>query len=246
VYGSLAFSPSSVNPGASPEGNFGGSFTTTYRVDAGVPCGRVQIGSCIASLEFSICPDASAAPLTPALSAGALTIWGPAFGTVDTSFEPDGGGYGYSPTFDAGAPAPIFVGGDALCVTGSGADVPEFPALPIVAPALPQMTSPTFLATYDGGTVPFPSISVEHDFVVSRVPTSPGARIIVVLPPGISCVFDGEAGTDTIPKAALDTVRDSPQIAWWRVERIVVYGSESSTISVSALAGTYLGTIEFR
>jgi hypothetical protein len=166
------------------------------------------------------------------VSAGTLTISGGSVGTAVT-VSPDS-----SNNYDYQASGTLFVAGQTLTVSATGATVPAFGPVSIVAPGLLALTAPG--ATSGAYTIPTTS-----DLKVAWAGASPNAQVIFEGVTNSSssyftCVWDASLGGATVPQAMLTSLAG-------QTTGFLVYGQLTSTsfsagaYSISASALPYSG-----
>lgn len=162
------------------------------------------------------------------VSAGTITISGPWL-TTPVTMTPMGGTNAYQYT----SSSPGFTAGQTLTVTASGAAVPAFGPVSVVAPQVTQLTTPALAP--DGGTTVVPTGA---DLVVTWSGGQPGAMMLfeAVGSNGTDytyCSWNGSDGQGTVPAATLAPF--SGQSGY------LIYGQQNTT---SFSAGPYAITLQ--
>ena len=166
------------------------------------------------------------------LSAGTLTISGGSIGTGVTVMPDSTNTYTYQ------ANGALFSAGQTLTVRGSGATVPAFGPVSVVAPGLPLLTPPAATGTTY-------TISTKSDMKVAWTGGVAGAQLIFEGATGNStsyftCVWSASLGEATIPQAMLAPLAG-------QTNGVLIYGQYTATnfsagvYSISASALPYTG-----
>jgi hypothetical protein len=166
------------------------------------------------------------------LSAGTLTISGGSIGTGVTVMPDSTNTYTYQ------ANGALFSAGQTLTVRGSGATVPAFGPVSVVAPGLPLLTTPAATGTTY-------TISTKSDMKVAWTGGVAGAQLIFEGATGNStsyftCVWSASLGEATIPQAMLAPLAG-------QTNGVLIYGQYTATnfsagvYSISASALPYTG-----
>jgi len=165
-------------------------------------------------------------------SAGTLTISGGSIGSAVTVMPDSSNNYEYEAT------GSLFSAGQTLTVSASGATVPAFGPISVVAPALPVLSAPAAAS----GTYTIPTTA---DLDVAWTGSSAGGEIIFEGAASDStsyftCVWSASLGEATVPQAMLTSLKG--QTAGY-----LVFGQYAATnfsagaYSISASALPYSG-----